>query len=237
MFFDLGGTLIIYENKHSWRELAYLGCERAAPFVTQATGIDISSDKLAATLLEIIDNTVRSHNEDLQEIRLYDLVAEALSDLGAKNVNGLPPKFVEIYYQPTTEQIALEPGAPELLEKLKNAGMKIGLVSNSIFPAEFHKAEMRRFGLLDYFDFTIFSSEYGVRKPNRAIYLKALELAESDPARSVFIGDRALEDVIGPSSLGINAILKYIDGREYSSGVNPYRTIRKLAELEAILLE
>ena len=237
VLFDLGGTLIIYENKHTWRELAFLGCERVSPFVEEVAGIPISADNLASRLLEIIDSALKAHGEDLAEIRIYDLVTEALLSFGATITNGLPAKFVEIYYRPTTEQIVPEPGARELLMKLKKRGIKIGLVSNSIFPASFHRAEMETFGMLEFFDFTIFSSEFGVRKPKNEIYQKALELAGSEPQRSVFVGDSMLEDVIGPRALGIAAILKYVDGRDYSFDAVPPETIRKLAQLEGILLE
>lgn len=235
--FDLGGTLIIYENKHSWKELALLGCLNAAPVLKKLSGAEIPAERIRTHLLQVLDDAIEAHSEDLAEIDLYEIISVVLSDLGVEISDGLPAKFVDSYYQPTTDQIALVPGAVELLSELKNAGLKIGLISNSIFPARFHRDEMQRFGILDYFDFTIFSSEVMIRKPNKEIYLKALSLAKSQSERTVFVGDRLLEDVAGPQAAGMKAILKFDERRDYSDPVEPYRTVHSLDELGKIILE
>jgi len=237
VLFDLGGTLINYENEYSWKELAYLGCRNAAAFLEKSFGIQLSPERLAEKFLTTLDDMLKSGTEDMAEVDIYRLAAEVLGHFEVNSVDGLPAKFVGMYYEPTTAQITLESGAVEILTKIKSAGLKIGLVSNSIFPADFHRHEMNRFGILGFFDFTIFSSEFGIRKPSREIYQKALNLAGSKPERAIFIGDRMLEDVAGPQQSGLRAILKYSDRREYSSGAVPYRTIRKLDELEKIMFE
>ncbi len=235
--FDLGGTLIIYENKHSWKELTLLGCRNAAPVLKKLSGAEIPAERIRSHLLQVLDDAIQAHSEDLAEIDFFEIISVVLSNLGVEISDGLPAKFVDSYYQPTTDQIVLVPGAVELLSELKNAGLKIGLISNSIFPAEFHRDEMRRFGILDYFDFTIFSSEVMIRKPNKEIYLKALSLAKSQSDRTVFVGDRLLEDVAGPQAVGMKAILKFDERRDYSDPVEPYRTVHGLDELGKIILE
>jgi putative hydrolase of the HAD superfamily len=235
--FDLGGTLIVYENKYSWRELAFLGCKRAIPFLKKTAGVEISAEELAGELLYVIDANLKDHLEDMVEIEILDVVSDALNGMGVAPTDGIPAGFVDIYYQPTTEQIVPEPDSVDILRELKARGMTIGLVSNSIFPARFHRDEMARFGMLEYFDFTIFSSECGIRKPNPEIYRKALVESASGAANAVFIGDRMLEDVAGPQDAGIKAILKYVERRDYSLDARPFRTIKRLKELESILLD
>ncbi len=236
VLFDLGGTLIIYENKHSWRELAYLGCRNAASYLNNSIGVNLQARELSINLLGTLDEMLKAGSENLTEVSIYELVKTVLKHFEINAVNGIPAKFVDDYYKPTTEQIVLESGAVELLTKLKAAGMKIGLVSNSIFPAVFHRDEMTRFGILEFFDFTIFSSELGIRKPNREIYQEALKRANSKPESTVFVGDRKLEDVAGPQESGIRAILKYVERRDYSLEITPFREINELGELENILL-
>lgn len=233
--FDLGGTLIRYENRYSWRELALLGCRRAVPFLRDSTGAELDAEELTAALLEEIQNSMRRHEEEMAEIVIEDLVRRVLSGFGIIVNEDLARKFIEVYYRPTTEQIAPEKGGSELLSKLKRRGMTLGLVSNSIFPAEFHRAEMERFGLLAHLDFTIFSSEYGMRKPSREIYRRALEMAGTEPGRTVFVGNSMLEDIAGPRKLGMRAILKKVDGKDYALDEKPFRIIKELGELETIL--
>lgn len=236
VLFDLGSTLIMYENKFSWRELACLGCRRAGAMLNDTLGIELSARELAARLLKTLDEMLEAERENLAEIDIFMLVRDVLEHFGVSASDGLPAKFIDEYYKPTTEQILLEKDAPEILAGIKSAKMTLGLVSNSIFPAEFHRAEMRRFGIFDYFDFTIFSSEIGIRKPKREIYQKALALAGGKPEKTVFIGDREPEDITGPQRMGIAAILKFDKRREYSPGMKPLAVIHNLGELEKLLL-
>lgn len=235
VIFDLGSTLIDYEN-HNWDELGLMGCRNACPTLGGMSNTLITPELLWQDFHYTIDQMFENHSEDLAEIDLYEVTSNILKKLGISVLDGLVSRFVDAYYLPITSQCTLLPGAEEILSKSRASGHKIGLVSNTIFPANFHRAEMERFGILKYFDFTIFSSEFKSRKPKKDIYLKALELAGAKPDTAVFVGDRLLEDIEGPQAVGIKAILKFIEGRDYSAPITPYRTIYKLSELEKIIL-
>ena len=235
ILFDLGSTLINFDN-NSWDELGRRGCEAAGKLLDGMTNEVITPEKLWADFHYAIDMMFENHSEDLKEIDIYEVTAKILANLGITSPDGLVTRFVDTYYQPITTQITLIPGADAILKSIKEAGSKIGLVSNTVFPAKFHRAEMTRFGILPYFDFTIFSSEIGYRKPKKDIYFKALELAGTQPEETIFVGDRMVEDVGGPQSVGIKGILKFTDGRDYSAPVTPYKTIHELSELKSILL-
>jgi HAD superfamily hydrolase (TIGR01549 family) len=235
VIFDLGGTLIEYEN-HNWDELGRMGCKAAYPLLSNLGLEAVTPERLWNDFHYAIDQMFINHSEDLKEIDLYQVTSIILSNFGISNPDGLVAKFVDAYYQPITNQVSLIQGVYEILSKCHAAGLKIGLVSNTIFPARFHRAEMERFGILRFFDFTIFSSEIKIRKPKREIFLKALELACTKPEVSVFVGDRLVEDVGGPQSVGINGILKFVDDRDYSAPIKPYGIIHSLVELEKIIL-
>ncbi|HBZ00588.1 MAG TPA: hypothetical protein DEO84_04610 [candidate division Zixibacteria bacterium] len=235
VIYDLGSTLIDYEN-HNWDELGLMGCQNACPTLNGMSNTLITPELLWQDFHYTIDQMFENHSKDLAEIDLYEVTSNILKKLGISVLDGLVTRFVDAYYLPITNQCTIIPGAEEILAKCKKEGLKVGLVSNTIFPANFHRAEMERFGILKYFDFTIFSSEFKSRKPKKDIYLKALELAGAKPDNAVFVGDRLLEDVEGPQAVGIKAILKFIKGRDYSAPITPYRTIYKLSELEKIIL-
>jgi putative hydrolase of the HAD superfamily len=235
VLFDLGGTLINYENS-SWTELGRLGCIEGAKYIKEALNLEIEVEKLDAKLHSAVGRMIQSQGDSETEINLIDLTGKTLQEFGIKITDSLPEKFIAAYYKPIREQITLVPYAREILSKIKGAGMKIGLVSNTIFPADYHRFEMREFGIYDYFDFALFSSEEKIRKPGKEIFFRALKLAGIDPRDTVFIGDRLAEDVGGPQSIGIKAILKYYDGRDYSADIKPLETVRDLRELEKIIL-
>jgi HAD superfamily hydrolase (TIGR01549 family) len=235
VIFDLGSTLIEYEN-HPWDELGLLGCANACPLLNSKTTSQVTPEKLWGDFHYVIDQMFINHKDDLSEIDLYEITSTILTNLGIVGIDGLPRQFLDSYYEPITNQISLVDGAADILRSSKSAGLKIGLISNTIFPAIFHRREMERFAILGFFDFTIFSSEIGIRKPKKEIYLKALELAGAGPEETIFVGDRLVEDVGGPQSIGMPGILKFVEGRDYSAPIKPYKTIHELQELEKIIL-
>jgi len=235
VLFDLGSTLINYDNA-SWDELGRLGCANACPLLKGIAEVEVTPERLWDEFHYAIDRMAVGHNEDFTEIDLTVVTNEILTKLGITSLDGLANRFINAYYQPITTQVSLLPGAREVLSRFKGAGVKIGLVSNTIFPANFHRQEMTRFGIFDCFDFMIFSSEFKFRKPKPEIFLKALELAKTKPERAIFVGDRLVEDIGGPQAVGIRGVLKRVDDRDYTAPIEPYKTITELRELLDIVL-
>lgn len=97
-----------------------------------------------------------------------------------------------------------------VLEKIRAArpDLTIGIVSNTIVQAEAIDHYLELQGILPLVDFRILSSELGWRKPHPAIYAAALSKAGAKPEEALFVGDRLLEDVLGPGRLGIPGVLR-----------------------------
>ena len=232
--FDLGGTLISFEN-NPWDELGMQGCTNGSVYLKETTGVEVAPEILWKKLYDSIENMIAAPTQNLIEVDLKKMVAETIKSLGVDVTDGIPAKFIEAYYKPITEQVTLIDGSVEILTKMKKAGMTIGLVSNTVFPPQYHLDEMERFGILEFFDYTLFSADLGIRKPNKDIYKKALDMGGADADKAIFIGDRLIEDVGGPQSIGIKAVLKYIERRGYTDDIKPYKTIDELHELESIV--
>jgi HAD superfamily hydrolase (TIGR01509 family) len=234
-FFDLGSTLIEFEN-HDWHTMGKTGIINAYPFMKERFPRLLEVNKFGPTFYEYLKD-ILDRRDDYSEIALTESCAMIFERMGMQINDGIIEKFIDIYYQPITDQITLIPGAVEILDKLKNAGLIIGLVSNSIFPEKYHLGEMEQFGLLKYFDFTIFSSGVGVRKPGRAIFDIALRKAGVKASRAIFVGDRFDADIIGAKNAGIVSVWKFRENRENPENVKPDYSIVNLEELETIVLE
>src|SRR5205823_12763065 len=88
---------------------------------------------------------------------------------------------------------------PELLSTIqtwKGEGYRTGLVSNLTRRADLMRADLQRWGLMDLLDASVFSSEVGVRKPDPRIFREALRRVGTEPAETLFVGDRFYVDVI-----------------------------------------
>jgi putative hydrolase of the HAD superfamily len=153
-------------------------------------------------------------------------------NLGISTDNGLAEKFFDAFYAELEKHLSLYDDTIDVLTRIQNRFSKVGLISNTIFPERVHQLELERFGLQQFFDFTIFSSTFGLRKPHPDIFIKAAELAGHRPADCVYIGDRYLEDVQGSTGAGMHAILKVVSDREYPAEMpDAIRRISTLSDL------
>lgn len=121
---------------------------------------------------------------------------------------------------------APDPEAPGVLEALREAGLRIAVISNT--------EDGRLEELLDlvelksHFDFLFDSHVIGERKPGAAIFQLALSRLELDPGEAVYIGDSYAHDALPALRLGMRAIL--LDPLDlYPESVCP--RIRSLGEL------
>ena len=103
-----------------------------------------------------------------------------------------------------TQSKLLPDGALEILEELSASGnFMLGALNNE--PRETNTYRFERFGLRNYLKVALSSCYLGLRKPEPAIYLRALDILGGPPERILFIDDRA-ENVAGAASSGMKAI-------------------------------
>ena len=117
------------------------------------------------------------------------------------------------------------PDALVALPRLRNSGARLVVVSN--WDVSLHEV-LERVGLAEALDGTVTSAEAGARKPDAAIFERALRLAGVRASDALHVGDTVAEDVIGARSAGIEPVLLLRGG---GSGPDGVRTIASLAEL------
>jgi len=214
ILFDLGSTLLEYETI-PWSILDIKALEAGYAFLKEEGYSVPEPEKFGEKYLEIRTRIRDASAITLREWKMSELDEEFLRSL---NINGGPElaaRFFDSYYQPISRQLTLFADAHHVLRKIRSMGKKIGLVSNTFFPEEYHIRELDRFELTRYFDFTLYSVTFGYRKPHPAIFRRAIDLMKLLPEQLLFIGDRFREDYLGAKENGMNAILKYREGREY----------------------
>ncbi|MEY4322410.1 MAG: hypothetical protein RL410_191 [Actinomycetota bacterium] len=108
------------------------------------------------------------------------------------------------FWQPHT---FADPDALSLMRALKERGIKIGVLSNTMWSREHHEEIFHRDGLLEFIDAGVYTSELPVGKPHADAFSAVMTaLAITDPAEVVFVGDRLWDDVHGAKSVGMKAI-------------------------------
>jgi putative hydrolase of the HAD superfamily len=157
----------------------------------------------------------------VEEIEYPGLVRQLLGDFDVELDDEELSRFLEAEHAAWDPARRLAAHTHALLETLRERGLKLGLVSNAFDPGWLLHRDLEQMGLADRLDFSVFSSEVGVRKPHPAIFERALEALAVEANRAVFVGDRLFEDVRGAGELGMTTVQalwfradEHPDGRE-----------------------
>jgi FMN phosphatase YigB (HAD superfamily) len=119
----------------------------------------------------------------------------------------IPYEVVEHAY----EDITLEP-LPEpmphvhvAVEAMQAAGYRLGVICNTgMAGGRVLREVLRRHGLFDFFNVTVFSNEFGVAKPHPSIFEHTLaELGGIAPSEALHVGDLEELDVEGARRAGV----------------------------------
>jgi HAD superfamily hydrolase (TIGR01549 family) len=230
VLFDMGSTLIEFEN-YTWDVLRVVCAKKGHEFL-KGKKVGIPDFEEFSALLDGEFLRARQEVEDsLNEFQAETVAWNLFGVLNLSTSDGLCEIFLEKYYAPISDQLTLIGGAEDILRHFKDRNLKIGIVSNTIFPERYHLPELKRFGLYPYLNAHFFSSSVGVRKPHPEMFLKTLDALDVDPSDAVFVGDRLVEDVGGAQKVGMKGILAYHQGRDYSAPITPDARIDDLKEL------
>jgi putative hydrolase of the HAD superfamily len=117
----------------------------------------------------------------------------------------------------------LEPGALELLQDLRSAGFRLGIISN--FDLRLHEI-LKHVGVLELFEHIVVSSQVGAEKPSPRIFAEALRRFAVEPAELLHVGDDEITDGVGARTAGIRTFILGFGG----SGLKGLRTRLGVAE-------
>jgi putative hydrolase of the HAD superfamily len=158
----------------------------------------------------------------IDEIEYPQLVRRLLGDFGIGVDDGELDRFLEAEHVAWNPARRLAANTHPLLEALRERGLKLGLVSNAFDPGWLLHRDLQHMGLEERLDFSVFSSEVGLRKPHPAIFERALEALGVEPENALFVGDRLFEDIRGAAELGMRTVQAlWYRADEHPDGAEP----------------
>jgi putative hydrolase of the HAD superfamily len=161
----------------------------------------VDGDHTAADLLRAAADALwaRSRDEHVSAT-LADMFAHA----GLTHDEDLLSSYRE-FWEPHT---LIDPDVPQLLDRLRADGLRVGVLSNTVWPREWHEDFFRRDGVLDLLHGAVYTSEVPWTKPAPEAFRAAMEaVGVDDPQTCVFVGDRLFDDIWGASSVGMRTVL------------------------------
>ena len=90
------------------------------------------------------------------------------------------------------------PGRAAAVQPLRVDGLKVGVLSNTVWPRAWHEEIFERDGVLELIDGAVYTSEVPWTKPSPQAFRAAMAaVGVDDPAACVFVGDRLFDDIWG----------------------------------------
>ncbi len=143
--------------------------------------------------------------------------------------------FAWLWYEPLSKVGKAEDDTKETLTKLKESGIKLGIVSNTFVHSSSLEKHLKQLGILDFFAVRLYSYEFNFRKPDARIFKAAAERIGEMLENILFVGDQINRDVKAAAKTGMHAVLKaaYTNaGKKIPEGA---WKINQLSELPALI--
>jgi putative hydrolase of the HAD superfamily len=183
-------------------------------------GHALTADELRAAFDRALDRVTEAARDSLEDVGPPGRWATLARELGVPE--GLIPfEVVEHAYEDMTLDPLPDamPHVRDALDSMTNAGYRLGVICNTgMAGGRVLREVLRRHGLLDYFQITTFSNEFGVAKPHPTIFLHTLaELGGVEPTRALHIGDVEELDVEGARRAGLFSALYAPEDGEFET--------------------
>ena len=228
ILFDLDDTILAYEAvaEKCWRE----ACQTFAPRVP-----GLEPDRLLAAIKESLDwfwdDPERNRRGRLNlGVARREIVSAAFTSIEVA-APAVSDEIADYFTEIREEAVEPIPGAIETVQRLRNHGLKLALITNGA--ARPQRSKLERFGLAPLFDSILVEGEFGAGKPDDRVYLHSLERLGILPHEAWMVGDNLEFDVGAPQGLGIFSIWVdwRFDGLGEGSPVKPDRIVNRIAEL------
>jgi len=225
LFLDFFGTLVNYADSRAGQGYA------ATHASMLALGGRGTEQETAVAWLDAFHQLNKESDIDHREFTMEELSRRAIVLL-----LGREPDATEIAEGAASNMEDWERGVvliPGMAQTLKELGQTFTLtiVSNT-HSASVVPRQLAAMGATEHIAHIVTSLEVGYRKPHSQIYRAALERADADPARVIFVGDTWDADFEGPRAHGMEAVLVAASPRD---GVPETRRVASVLDLPDLL--
>jgi putative hydrolase of the HAD superfamily len=229
VIFDWGGTLT------PWMDIDGRHWPRIADGLVAAGRLDSVRAAEAVAMLAAADAEAwRLARDEQRSARLEDMFA----GIGLE----LDDAVYALYRAEWEWATHLDPDVPALFEALRARGIKVGVLSNTIWPRRMHEEIFARDGVLHLIDGAVYTSEIPWTKPHPEAFAAAMvAVGVVDAGRCVFVGDRPFDDIFGARRAGMRPVLlphsRIPDVQRGHTDGEPDAVVQRLSEVVGLVDE
>ena len=217
ILFDFGDTLWYRGDPNTWWLLEATSNQRAVALLRKHIPgkflPNLSDEELGQRLRTAFNAYVRAFIQSNPGLEANGPLAaiHTLQQWGIEGINlDLGAAIFEALRVRIPESRPLFQDTLPTLAGLQQQGFLLGVVTNRLWGGKPFQEDLHTLNLLNYFDppHIAISADLGVRKPNPAIFLHALNALSVPPEQAVMVGDSLTADIAGAQALGIFSIWK-----------------------------
>jgi FMN phosphatase YigB (HAD superfamily) len=197
------------------------------------------TEKFAASLSDRVRTYANGLGDgsELAEIDIAREATELLARAGSPGDPAIGEAVSDLFSHADIARFRPLEDCASRVEAFRRSGLRLALVSNTSSSPALLSAYLNRIGLGGLFDAVVFSVELGWRKPDPKTYLAALDALDITPGEALFVGDRLLQDVIGPQAVGMRAVLTHEFRQEAVGHARPLAVIQRLDDLHNVIAQ
>jgi len=215
VLFDAGNTLL------------FLDYERLAREVGPAVGVPLTAQGLEAQSSEAALQLERSDTSDHDRASRYLESLFLLAGVPREKLGLVRDTLLRLHGERHLWS-AMHPGTPAALARMRQAGLRLGVVSNSDGRVE---EALTAAGIRANFEVIVDSRLVGFEKPDPRIFQAALEPLGIAPEGALYVGDIYEVDVIGARRAGMDVVLLDPAGNHAGRDVQTVSSIAAVADL------
>ncbi|WP_232677734.1 HAD family hydrolase [Nocardioides sp. R-C-SC26] len=194
VIFDWGGTLT------AWHDIDFHAESLALAEAVRRTPSPDDDHHAHAARLHSAGSTVWGWSRDHQRSAT---IADLFTEAGLEHDPGLLRAYYDFWEPHTATDVEVRP----LWAGLRDRGIRVGVLSNTLWPRAWHVGFFERDAVYDLVDGDVYTSEIAHTKPSPEAFAAARDaVGVREPARCVYVGDRLFDDVWGAQNAGMRAI-------------------------------
>lgn len=200
VLFDWGGTLVRDDSLRPGAAAAVV-----TTYARDRLGLEVTAEAFERAFNAVLPDYepgITGTSPDLSR-----LLGAAFTWLGLPVGATAVENCARLFFAESTHGLALYDDARALLGSLRYRGFKVGVITNSVFPAHLYTPKLNELGVGAYVDAFVSSADVGLAKPNPGPYLAALDHLGLEPHEAIFVGDTPETDIAGAKAAGMRAVL------------------------------
>lgn len=219
--FDIGHTLVRYNNPLNWSSLY----SPALKEIVRRCGVDFSDEYIKTAIAILSKYNTR---ENPREIEVTSkIIFNEILDAWKQPRDKLDIVREAFYGFFQADAVCYDDVVPTL-HYLRSGGVKTGALTDVAYGMDNSFSLQGIVTIHHYFDLVLTSVDVGYRKPNAAGFLMLLEAFDVSPSQMIYVGDER-KDIVGANALGIVSVL--IDRNNASPSWGQKYTVHSLVNI------